>query len=119
MKDAVDWAQLYHALLLFSPSLLIRFEGTDRKPFAVMPLERRSFLQGSTAFLSASLVAGSGSGCALADNENVEKLVAEKNAEAAGWVEPEVTRKAFMDISIGGKAAGRLVIAVGSLPELV
>lgn len=77
-----------------------------------MPLERRSFLQGSTALISASLVAGPG--CALADNEAVEKFVAEKNAEAAGWVEPEVTRRAFMDISIGGKPAGRLVIAVSS-----
>ena len=64
------------------------------------------------AVILTPLVAGAGG--ALADNEIVEKFVAEKNAEAtvAGWVEPEVTQRAFMDISIGGKPAGRLVIAV-------
>lgn len=73
---------------------------------ASTPLGRRAFIQGAVA--SVPLVAGASR--VLADNEVVEKFVADKIA--AGWVEPEVTQRAFMDISIGGKPAGRLVIAV-------
>ncbi|CAM9399295.1 unnamed protein product [Ascophyllum nodosum] len=66
----------------------------DRTPFTARP--------GSWGLLSrrrgcglTPLVAGAGG--ALADNEIVEKFVAEKNAEAtvAGWVEPEVTPASF------------------------
>lgn len=56
------------------------------------------------------VVGGAGQQAAVADNEVIEKMVAEKIA--AGWQEPEVTQKAFMDISIGDKPAGRLVINV-------
>ena len=59
---------------------------------------------------SVPLVAGASQ--ALADNEIIEKMVADKRA--AGWVEPEVTQRGYMDITIGDKPAGRLVIAVSA-----
>lgn len=46
----------------------------------------------------------------MADNEIIEKMVADKIA--AGWQEPEVTQRAFMDITIGDSPSGRLVINV-------
>lgn len=47
---------------------------------------------------------------AVADNEIIEKMVTEKRIGV--WTEPEVTNKAYMDVSIGGTPAGRLVISV-------
>lgn len=70
-------------------------------------LSRRDFLNGAVAAVPLLLV---GASQAMADNEIIEKMVAEK--VAAGWQEPEVTQKAFMDISIGDQPAGRLVIYV-------
>lgn len=72
---------------------------------------RQAFLQKAVAAAVPLLViGGTGQRAALADNEIIEKMVAEK--VAAGWQEPEVTQKAFMDISIGDQPAGRLVINV-------
>eukprot|EP00904_Undaria_pinnatifida_P006221 jgi/Undpi1/2729/HiC_scaffold_14.g06107.m1 len=78
----------------------------DRAPAAITPLGRRAFIQGAAA--SIPLIAGASQ--ALADNEIIEQMVADKRAE--GWVEPEVTQRAYMDITIGDKPAGRLVIAL-------
>lgn len=58
-----------------------------------------------------------GANRAVADNEIIEKMVAEKNA--LGWQEPEVTQKAFMDITIGDQPAGRLVINVRGFDGVV
>eukprot|EP00752_Nemacystus_decipiens_P012395 g10982.t1 len=70
---------------------------------------RQAFLQGAVAAaVPLLIVGGTDPRTALADNEIIEKMVAEKIA--AGWQEPEVTQKAFMDISIGDQPAGRLVI---------
>ncbi|CAM9716254.1 unnamed protein product [Ectocarpus sp. 12 AP-2014] len=68
------------------------------------PLSRQAFLGGAAAAIP--LVVGVGR--AVADNEIIEKMVADKIA--AGWQEPEVTQRAFMDITIGGSPSGRLVI---------
>lgn len=74
-------------------------------------LGRKSFIQGVVASVPLALIPLiAGPGKALASNEEVEKFVASKNSQ--GWVEPEVTEKGFMDISIGGKPVGRLVISV-------
>lgn len=69
-------------------------------------LTRRAFVNGAVA--AVPLLVGASQ--AIAENEIIEKMVAQK--VAAGWQEPEVTQKAFMDISIGDKPAGRLVINV-------
>lgn len=78
---------------------------------------RQAFLQGAVAAAAPLLiVGGSGQQPALADNEIIEKMIADKIA--AGWQEPEVTQRAFMDISIGDKPAGRLVINVSAASVL-
>lgn len=87
-----------------------------RVPAAATPAEggrfsRQAFLRRAVAAaVPLFVVGGTGQRAALADNEIIEKMVAEK--AAAGWQEPEVTQKAFMDISIGDQPAGRLVINV-------
>lgn len=83
--------------------------NADRAPAATTPLGRRAFIQGAVA--SVPLIAGASQ--ALADNEVIEQMVAEKRA--ARWVEPEVTQRGYMDITIGDKPAGRLVIAVSAV----
>lgn len=81
------------------------------KPSEGGRFSRQAFLRGVVAAAAPLFVVGvSGQQAALADNEIIEKMVADKIA--AGWQEPEVTQKAFMDISIGGQPAGRLVINV-------
>ncbi|CAM9675317.1 unnamed protein product [Hapterophycus canaliculatus] len=74
-------------------------------------LSRQGFLQGAAATAAAATVSLPlvvGANRAVADNEIIEKMVADKNA--AGWQEPEVTQRAFMDITIGDQEVGRLVI---------
>eukprot|EP00903_Cladosiphon_okamuranus_P015067 g13939.t1 len=120
MRSVVAWVPLY---LATASGFVVRRSmrmvhqpqgGLDHTMPAAMPsdggrLSRQAFLRGVMAAAAPLLVAGvSGQQVALADNEIIEKMVAEKIA--AGWQEPEVTQKAFMDISIGDQPAGRLVI---------
>ncbi|CAM9523759.1 unnamed protein product [Ectocarpus fasciculatus] len=80
--------------------------GVERAQPAAAPgsLSRQAFLGGAAAAIP--LVVGVGR--AVADNEVIEKMVADKIA--SGWQEPEVTQRAFMDITIGDSPSGRLVI---------
>lgn len=68
-------------------------------------LDRRAFFQGATATVSLVLA---GATVALADNPKSGRN------PALEWKEPEITQKAYIDISIADKPEGRLVIAVST-----
>lgn len=75
-------------------------------------LDRRAFFQGATATVSLVLA---GATVALADNPKSGRN------PALEWKEPEITQKAYIDISIADKPEGRLVIALygNVVPETV